>query len=447
MTSRQTHMKIILTVLLTAGVTFAIAQWLGSNQHSANFKEQLAAAQAQWQSEKAALESALAAAKGQPAPNITAAPAAVVKSTRLSAAETLQKLLAIKPGAGAERNRNIRLVVFYLESLHECGPAALPVIRDFFAQNQDIDYTTEDSADPAAAAADPNAGGVRSRGRSSNSIWSFRRGGELRTDFVLPPSLRLGLVDVVRAIGGADAEGILASVLETSGRGIEVAYVAKTLEATSPGKYRDLALTSAKDLLAHPPTIDAPNGADNMAESYLFDVLKMYNDTSFAATAQAMLIGADSRVNRNALDYLNSTLKEQAIPALYQAYTSPALTNQYEKSRIARDVLAYAGENHTANQMLADIVGNKDVDARLRGFAIMQLAGGFGANDAATTAKTYGARIPLVDQMLATATDPQIIESLNRTRNNLLIRATNGVPENFFGRGGRGGRGGPPGGG
>lgn len=451
-------MKTFLIILLTAGVTFAAARWLISGHNPNQTQQQLAAAQAKWESEKNALESALAEAKGQPAPIHTAAPTAAT-SSRLSPADILKKLVAIKPGAGTERNRNIRLVVFHLESLRECGPAALPVIRDFFALNQDIDYTTEDADPNAPADQNQNAGGNNRQrgGRGNNSLWSFRRGGELRTDFVLPPSLRLGLVDVVRGIGGADAEQILATVLETTGRGIEVAYVAKSLEEMSAGKYREAALASAKDLLAHPSTIDSPNSADNLAEGYLFDVLRMYNDTSFAANAQAMLIGADGRVDRNALDYLNSLLKEQAIPALYQAYNNSSLTNQFEKARIARDILAHAGENSTANQLLTDIVNNKDIDARMRGFAVMQLGGGFGGGgDNQASAATYSARIPLVDQLLATATDQDLIDTLNRTRNNLLILATNGVPENPFGRGGnrgnrgnrggQGGQGGPGGG-
>ena len=442
-------MKTFIAILLAAGAAFAAGYWFTTQQQSTRFKTQLAAAESQWAGEKAALESALAAAKAQPATAAAAAapsPQNVKAAARLSPKEILDKLLALKLGAGVERNRNIRLVVFYLESLKDCGPAALPVIRDFFAQNQDIDYTTEESADPNAPADQASSSSGRSRGRSSSSsLWSFRRGGELRTDFVLPPSLRLGLVDVVRGIGGADAEVILASALETTGRGIEVAYLAKTLEEMTPGKYRDTAIASAKDLLAHPPAIDKPNGADNMAESYLFDVLKMYGDTSFAAIAQTMLIGADGRVDRSALDYLNSMLKDQAIPALYQAYNNSSLTNGYEKSRIARDILGYVGQNPTANQLLTDIVSNKDLDTRVRGFAVMQLAGGFGQDD--VDAKVYLARIPIVNQLLATATDPQLIDTLNRTLNNLIIRSTNGVPENTFGGGRRGGRGGSPGGG
>jgi hypothetical protein len=440
-------MKTIIAILLTAGVTFAAAQWYNHNRQSAHAAAQLAA-QTRWETEKAALESALAAAQSHPAaaPAFAATASPGVKSARLSPKEILDKLLALKLGAGVERNRNIRLVVFHLESLRECGLAALPVIRDFFAQNQDIDYTTEENADPNAPS-DQNPGGGRGRGRgSNNSLWSFRRGGELRTDFVLPPSLRLGLVDVVRGIGGPEAETILAATLETTGRGIEVAYLAKTLEELAPGKYRDIAIASAKDLLAHPPSIDKPNGADNLAEGYLFDVLQMYNDTSFAAAAQTMIIRADGRIDRNALDYLNSMLKEQAIPALYQVYNSTSLTNQFEKARLARDILGYVGQDSTANQLLADIVNNKDIDARMRGFAVMQLAGGFGQNDN-LDAKIYAARIPIVNQLLASTTDAQLVETLNRTLINLAIRATNGVPENPFGRGGRGNRGGPGGGG
>lgn len=426
-------MKILIAVLLAAGIAVGLTTWLASGRQAETLKAHQAA-QARLESEKAALAAALAEAKAAASPALAAAPVAnatpVAKVRQSSPAEILQTLLTLKPSTGATRNRTIRLVIFHLESLRDCGPAALPVISDFFAKNQDLDYTTDDSVDPADSG----------RGGRGGSRWSFRRGGELRTDFVLPPSLRLGLADVVRGIGGPDAEKLLASVLQTTGRGIEVAYIAKTLEEMSPGTYREMALTSAKDLLANPLPIERPNTADDMAEGYLYEVLKSYNDTSFAVTAQAKLITSEGRINRNALDYLNSTLKEQAVPALYQAYNNPALTNLFEKSRIARDVLGYVGENPTANKLLSDIVHNPDYDSRLRGFAIMQLSGGFGDNDS-VTAKTYAARIPVLDQLRATVTDTQLLQTIDRTRNNLVIRATNGVPENPWGWGGRGGRG------
>src|ERR1043165_3917356 len=373
-------MKTLLIIVAAAGVAVASTYVIVSNQQSARAKQQITAAESQWQTEKAALENALAEAKGQPAPHrtISSAPApAATQISRLTPKQILEKLVAIRPGAGAERTRSLRLVVFYLGSLTEWGTEALPDIRDFLARNEDVDYTVteETTADNASPDAGQNNRNNRQGNRGDN-IWQFRRGGELRTDFVFPPSLRLGLVDVLRAIGGSGAEKILADTLGTTGRGIEVAYIARVLEEIAPGKYRDLAITAAKDLLAHPPVIDSPNRLDELAKGYLYSVLTMFNDTSFAATAQTMLVGADGRIDRNALSYLNSTMKEMAVPTLYAAYQNPAMTNFQDKARVARDILNYAGNNQTANQLLKDIVKNEDLDARMRSFAIVQLAGG-----------------------------------------------------------------------
>ncbi|MFM2294753.1 MAG: hypothetical protein RLZZ350_1166, partial [Verrucomicrobiota bacterium] len=293
-------MKTLLIVLAAAGVAFGSAWFVANSSADAKTKQAMAA-QAKLQAEKTALETALAEARNQPATAsaVVAAPAAAHGKAALTAQELLDKLVTIRPGTSAERNRNIRLVVYYLESLAECREEAVPVISTFLAQNQDIDYTTVDaSEDPTAAPADtntqPQQGGRNGRGNNNggrggnnnngggrggngggngggnnNGIWSFRRGGELRTDFVLPPSLRLGLVDVLKAIGTEPAEKVLASLLETSGRGIEIDYVAKVLQQLTPDKYRTLALSSAKDLLTHPPTIDSPNRLDELSAGYL----------------------------------------------------------------------------------------------------------------------------------------------------------------------------------
>ncbi|MFM2083016.1 MAG: hypothetical protein RL380_1707 [Verrucomicrobiota bacterium] len=457
-------MKTLLIVLAAAGVAFGSAWFVASSQSAASTKREIAAAQEKLQAEKTALEAALAEARHQPVSSGSslATPTVAQGQARLTAQEILEKLVAIRPGAGAARNRNIRLVVYYLESLAECRAEAVPVINNFFAQNQDIDYTTEDvSETPAAAEAAPNNGGRNGRngnnnnngGRGGNNgIWSFRRGGELRTDFVLPPSLRLGLVDVLKAIGGEPAEKVLASLLETSGRGIEICYVAKVLQEMTPDKYREVALASAKDLLTHPPTIDSPNRLDELSAGYLFDVLKMYNDTSFAAAAQNMLIGADGRIDRNALNYLTSVLKEQAIPNLYAAYLNPNLTNQWDKMQIGRDILGYAGDNVTANKMFNDTVADPNLDNRMKLMAIASVAGinfggpGGGNNNGGgnVSAETYRSRIALL-QPLLNSTDEQTRKMAELAIANATILSTNGTPENpgralwqLIGGGGRG---------
>ena len=440
-------MKTLLLILVTVGVTFASAYFVVQNQQAARTQQAVAAKQAAWDKEKAELESALAEAQRKPAPQtLSAAPAANAPAvTRLTPRQILEKLIAIRPGTGAERTRHIRLVVFYLESLTERGTEALPAIREFLARNEDVDYTAieETAADNAAPAPDPaqnNRNNRQQRNNRGDNIWQFRRGGELRTDFVLPPSLRLGLVDVVRAIGGGDAEKILADMLGTTGRGIEVAYIARVLEELSPGKYRAIAIAAAKDLLTHPPVVDGNSRLDENSKGYLYGVLTMFNDTSFAANAQAMLLGADGRIDRNALGYLNSTMKEMAVPTFYAAYSNPSLTNFQDKASIAGNILNYAGNNQTANQLFNDIMANPDLDSRIKAGTVMRLAGGnFGpfSSESPTDPQIIQARLKLIQNLAAGNTDERLARALENTVNNLNHLAKGEPIENNFGGGRR----------
>src|SRR4030095_10228733 len=128
-------------------------------------------------------------------------------------------------------------------------------------------------------------------------------------------------------IGGESAQGILAEVLDTTGRGVEVAHIARVLQREAPGKYRDNALKAAKELLANPLPMNQPNRIDDNARAYLYQVLAMHNDTTFAAAAQSQLISAEGRVDKQALNYLSTTFKEQSVPTLVAAYQNPKLTN------------------------------------------------------------------------------------------------------------------------
>lgn len=444
-------MKTLLIILASAAVAFASAYVVVSNQIAARNQRQLAAAEARWQQEKADLESALAAVSQQVGMVVNSGS---VQSTdqqpgRLTPRQIIEKLAAIKPTTSRERTHQMRQIVYYFECLVEWQQAAIPDIKDFLARNEDVDYTlVEESTGDAAADQASNNRGNRQR-NGGNNIWQFRRGGEMRTDFVIPPSMRLGLVDVLRAIGSQESEVILAGMLETTGRGIEVAYLARVLEEMSPGKFRELAVTAAKDLLLHPVEVDNTGGLDENSKGYLYGVLAMYNDTSFAASAQTLLINSDGRIDRAALNYLNNMLKEQAIPALYAAYQNPGVSNQFEKVNLARNILTYAGNNATANQLLKDIVQNEELDGRMRSFAILQLAGGgFGpfGSESPTDPQVIANRKRLAQSLLASATDKDITRALINTIAN-LDHLANGEPvENFGPRGGRGGRGGDGGG-
>src|SRR6185436_3272044 len=189
-------------------------------------------------------------------------------------------------GPGLSQSRALRQAVHDLEELIAAGSKALPAIREFFARNEDIDF-----------APTPTKGGK----------------GAVPDDFILPPSLRFGLLDVVKQIGGADAEKVLAEVLGTTGRGAEVAWVARALQQLAPNQYRDAALAAARELLARTPAINPASPLDRGERDHLFSVLAMYGDNSYVSTAQAQLIQPDGAIDRSALKYLQQLLGQQTV--------------------------------------------------------------------------------------------------------------------------------------
>ncbi len=456
-------MKILIVILLAAGVSFASAYFVVSNQKAA----QLKAAQAQWNVEKAQLEVA-AAATGSPA---VPAPTIVMTTPQSAPAEEspqdiLNDLLNIKLGSGSGRNTALRMVVFKLESLAQRGKASVPAIRSFIGRNVDVEYSEQSNAsnnqtDAGGSTNQSNqinnnnnnggfAGGPGGRGGRGGR---FRRIQNLQTDWVVPPSLRLGLVGTLKEIGGPDGEKALAEMLSTTARGVEIAYLARVLEEIAPGKYRDAAIAAAKELLLNPPAIDNPNQLDDLSRSYLFGVLEFFHDTSFAVNAQQMLVGKDGRLDTDAMSYLTGVLKDQSVSALYSAYENPNLTNQFDKMSVGREVLNYVGQNSQANALFTETLNNTELDDRTKAMTIVQLAGGgFGpfTSQSPTDPQVINNRIQLLTSLLSQyPNNDTLSQAINATIGALSSGQQVDMRQLFGGGGGRGGggRGGRGGGG
>lgn len=464
-------MKTLVAIVLALGVGFAAAYVIVSQQKDA-------------QLEKLKVQPPVVAAPA-PAPVekviMAAAPSAPAEE---SPQDIIDDLLNVKLGTGGARNTALRMVVFKLETLSQRGHPAVPAIRAFLGRNVDVDYNQQES-NTNTNQADANGGnnqtnnsngGNNRRNRFGNNGGGFAggfgggfggRGGArrarnletLQADWVVPPSLRLGLVGTLREIGGEESEQALVDMLSSTGRGVEVAYLTVILEEIAPGKYRDAAVAAAKELLMNPPAVDSPDSLDQLSKSYLYGVLEFYKDTSFAVNAQQMLVGADGRLDQDALDYLSTVLKDQSVSALYAAYENPALTNQFDKMRVGREVMNYVGQNSQANQLFTETLNNADLPAQAKAFTIIQLAGGgFGpfASEAPTDPQVISSRLNLLKQQeSAFANDPTMSQAITMAENALQNGSTI-QPQDMrqifrggggFGGGGFGGGGGNNGGG
>jgi hypothetical protein len=333
-------MKLFVTLMVAAGLGF-VAGWLTvSNQLSRQHAARLLTKEAAWLAEKQRLLAQLdASRRNRPSPVIVQAPVAFAEPTipnTASPAEILDRLKTFRLGPG--QGRSARQLIYYFESLAELGADALPVIRDFLARNEDFEYT-----------------GDSRRGQS-----------------LIPASLRLGLFDVLRRIGGHDAEGLLGDVLKTTARGLEIVAVTRILEEIAPGKYREIALASAHELLANPVPVTQPGRLDQRSRDHLFDVLAMYKDTSFAATAQTQLVRADGQIDRTALRYLERTTGDQYLSYVQQAYNDPR-TGPDQKQPLVEAVIERVGQQPQAAELLHSMVIDERLPSSVRQEAIREL--------------------------------------------------------------------------
>lgn len=333
---------VLLLAVLVGGVVFHWKQFSG-------WQAQLEKERAAWAAEKAGLEAQLAEAKqiAPPPPTIIEKEKLVPMPADIDPREIITQLQSIRIAQGSGQSRNIRIVIQHLENLIACGPRALEPIREFLHLNQEVNYESWMSPRPS-------------------------RDGRISTSFVLPPSLRFGLFDAVRRIGGEEGEQLLVEILDVTGRGAEVAYLARVLQEMAPDKYRERAVYAARELLSNPPPENS-GGLDRYDREYLYGVLSFFGDTSYASEAHAQLAMADGSINAGALRYLQQTLGEQALPMIYQHYQNPNL-NASGKERLGRFALNFAGANPQADALWSTAVLDPAVPLRNRDDLIEDLA-------------------------------------------------------------------------
>ena len=264
--------------------------------------------------------------------------------------EILDVLVTIKPTA-KNRNLGYRKVIHHLETLADMGPRVVPTIAQFLKKNEDLDYKRLGGFELPVF-----AGGEAS---GLSSVIDAGMFGGLKTDFLMPPTLRLGLFQVLADIGDDTAQAALLEVLEETGRGIEVAMICRVLETLAPGRYRDQVLAIAKDILANPPAVDKTNALDRRTRSYLYSLLIKYRDETFVETAKTLMVSTEGKLDVQAMKYLNAILKERAIPLLMAAYRNETLTQKGAKSMLASTILRYTGQHPGADAFFLDLAEKK----------------------------------------------------------------------------------------
>ncbi|MDB6029173.1 MAG: hypothetical protein JWM68_5396 [Verrucomicrobiales bacterium] len=387
-------MKKLLLIIGVSGVVFAFAFFIGSSRQAAIDAARLAEQRAAWEAEKAALQAVQAPApKG---PTVVDRVVRVESVKKVSPQELIERLRAAD--FGQNPNRRFRVAIQQFEDLIEIGTNALPPIGQFLAENQDVDYNF----------------GSHSYGNSSRGQTSL-----------IPSSLRFGLFDVVTQIGGDGAEKILAGALQTTGRGVEVSYLAKALEAMAPNRYRELAVSVARDLLTHPVST-----TDKYDRNYLYGVLSMFNDRSLVAQAQSQIIQPDGQIDQVSLRYLEKTLGQQAVAVAAQVYDDTRV-DPAKKEPLARVALYFSGLDPQANELFDKAINDNGLSPRTRRHLMEDLNQDGIAdrkNPTASDEKIIEARLQLIAKYQGLFTDPELIRGVNEASKDLNRMLTPRVP-------------------
>ncbi|MFL3666416.1 MAG: hypothetical protein ACJ06V_07520 [Verrucomicrobiota bacterium] len=255
----------------------------------------------------------------------------------MSVPEILDELIEIKLGSKNRRSVQRRLSYLF-ESLALQGDAAVPLIREFLNKMEDVDFAVQREGE-----SDEERNQRYSRFRAT-------------LNFSQPPTLRIGLIDMLAEIGGGQAEATIGELLSTTGRGFEIAYAGKIIQSwLGKDAYRTEALAAAHELLLDPVEAVGGNQFDRLSRNYLFMVLDMYDDQTFIQSAQSMFINDDGRIDRTILDYFEDVGKVRALDAMVQAFRSGKVV-EGDMDNLAEAVSRYAGINPQADQLFRDIM-------------------------------------------------------------------------------------------
>ena len=185
-----------------------------------------------------------------------------------------------------------------LQALIRHGAPAVPAIRDFLEQNQELNF--------AAVS-----------------------GGELLGQ----SSLRAALIDALQQIGGPEATAVMLQTLQTTALPSEIALLARILDQEAPGQYRQETLSAVTEALA----MAEKGQLAGWDVGVLFQVLQNRGD----ATTAAALTQLQSKWNYYATMTLAALPGGEGVPSLI---------------RQAQDVSPGAGgKSGLAIQMLAQI--------------------------------------------------------------------------------------------
>ena len=361
---------------------------------------------------------------------------------RMPPQEIIDQLISLEP----QNERTDRRAVYLFESLIEHGVDALPPIRKFLESNQDFTFRDriktektvikgaskgKDNKNANVKSSKPDKDGEKKIGKSADKEKKQKRDGAVwayfrpypKLDKKFPPTLRVGLFDATAQIGSQSAIEILLEVLETTGRGVEVAYLEEYLQRVAQDKYVKEILSATRELLASLPENTDENALeiDRNAKAFLYAILVKYKDLEFVDTAKGLLVRSDGSVDGDALAYLRKVLGADAIPIIQTAVNDGRITDDIASYALRDAMLHYIGQNAAADQLLLQTVEeglNRQKEGERFNWGMMKLpTTALFRNLENTSDEAIAARQRLLSQMRQQSTHPEFAGGLDRMEN------------------------------
>tara|TARA_B100000676_G_C18065287_1_gene840558 strand:+ start:764 stop:2200 length:1437 start_codon:yes stop_codon:yes gene_type:complete len=362
-------MKIIAAILATAIVSAAITFVTISTDNKGEVERKIEVKEDSSDQQIAELEKKLRVAEAEAGKVQIVREEIVVAGSSTESPEAILDYLSKLPmgdrndrGGDTDEHRVlIRQVIRQFEELTSMGSDALPAIDRFLSQGLDL---------------------VLWENTSQITTRNWERG-EVFLDPIFPPSLRIGLFNSVRHIGkrsGADlqeCERIILKVLGTTGRSLEISYLALVLDDLSKDQHTDAYLQAAHELLIdfYDKRPKSANGLlmslDEREVSYLdrqnkwllWNMLRNKKDATFMDQAKKELLYEYNRtekkdgqevevgytgIDRSVLSYLTGVLGKDAMPIIRDIYETPDLGDR-NRSTLRQVAANYMGVSEDAS--------------------------------------------------------------------------------------------------
>ena len=359
----------------------------------------------------------------------------VEKSKEVSPQELIAELKLIQP-SDENREKSMLEVNYYMTSLTKIGERSVLAIDTFLETSEDVEYSKDalnfrregEKAKEAEARGEEGKSGARDFLRSGfGSYFLSNAFKNMKREFS-PQSMRIGLFFVLHDIGGAKAEAVLAKVLDSTGRGLEVAFLDMILSEMAPDLYKAKVLEVTHDLLTSAPAATS-SLFDEASRMVLFAILMKYKDATFVDIAKTMIVTPEGKVDGAVVNYLTTILGEKAVPLLYAKLKDDSLTDDGDKMALGDAVLKHVGTNDDSNAFFKEVVLNRELGP-LRYLALGHLVGGDRSED------TLRSRQELIGSIKEDSDDEGLNRMLDGTNNRIEVMIDPSKAEELGGAGG-----------